>query len=238
MTDHLYLVPTALRRFAGRVSEHQLEDLYSEGLVGLVQAARRYVPTERSTFATYATHRVLGAMRDSIRTQNWVKRRALDSQRRTDDAIMRIEQRLGRYWTEDDGYTELAVELNVSEAKAAALHRESLQLDLQSRWLSFNFDGDSGGDLDLTNVLADPGPTPAVLAEQHDLNQRCYEFLASGVATPRECQAIELYYQRGMTLREVAVEFGVTESRACQLHTSALDKLRHHMTHLERVRLD
>lgn len=231
--DHLYLVPTALRRFAGRVTDHQLEDLHSEGLVGLVQAARRYVPSNRSTFATYATHRVLGAMRDSIRTQNWVKRHTLGLQRRTDNAMERVEQRLGRHWLPDDGYAELAAELGVSESKAAKLHRKSVQLEAQSHWLSFNYDGGESGDIDLHEVLADPGPTPAVMAEHHDLNKYCRDFLASNLTTPHERKAIELYYNQGMTLKEVAAEFGVTESRACQLHTSALVKLRKHLFRLE-----
>jgi len=42
----------------------------------------------------------------------------------------------------------------------------------------------------------------------------------------REKIVISLYYYEGMTLAEIGQVLGVTESRACQLHTKAVLQLR------------
>ena len=39
-------------------------------------------------------------------------------------------------------------------------------------------------------------------------------------------QVLALYYSEGRTLREVGIVLEVTESRACQLHTEAIHRLR------------
>ena len=38
---------------------------------------------------------------------------------------------------------------------------------------------------------------------------------------------LEMYYQREMTLREIGLQVGVTESRVCQIMGEATGKLRH-----------
>jgi RNA polymerase sigma factor for flagellar operon FliA len=52
--------------------------------------------------------------------------------------------------------------------------------------------------------------------------------LASAVAQlpEQERQVLVLYYFNGMTLAEVGMELNVSESRACQVHTKALLRLR------------
>ena len=42
----------------------------------------------------------------------------------------------------------------------------------------------------------------------------------------RERQVIELYYYKGLKLREIGEEMGVTESRVCQIRASAIRNLR------------
>jgi RNA polymerase sigma factor for flagellar operon FliA len=42
----------------------------------------------------------------------------------------------------------------------------------------------------------------------------------------RKQRVLEMYYQREMTLREIGLELGVTESRVCQIMGEATQKLR------------
>ncbi|HEY4219775.1 MAG TPA: sigma-70 family RNA polymerase sigma factor [Myxococcota bacterium] len=44
--------------------------------------------------------------------------------------------------------------------------------------------------------------------------------------TPRARLVLSLYYVEDLTLKQIGARFGITESRACQLHGNALDKLR------------
>lgn len=52
------------RRSGGSVDR---DELLSAGFAGLVEAAHRYRPDRGAAFATYAYHRVVGAMRDELR---------------------------------------------------------------------------------------------------------------------------------------------------------------------------
>jgi len=42
----------------------------------------------------------------------------------------------------------------------------------------------------------------------------------------RERMVLSLYYERGLTLKEIGAVLDVTESRVCQIHTRAVSRLR------------
>jgi RNA polymerase sigma factor FliA len=65
-----------LRSLAWQVSQTvpagvEIDDLISEGQVGLLQAARSYDPARGAEFGTYAYWRMRGAMLDWVRSQWW-----------------------------------------------------------------------------------------------------------------------------------------------------------------------
>lgn len=63
---------TALR--CGLLSDE--DDLFAEGMMGLLKAAKTYKPDSRgASFATYVRHRASGAMLDAIRKWDWLGRR-------------------------------------------------------------------------------------------------------------------------------------------------------------------
>lgn len=49
--------------------------------------------------------------------------------------------------------------------------------------------------------------------------------VAIDVLPDREKLVIGLYYKDGLTLKEIAAVLGVTEGRACQLHSKAVVRL-------------
>mgnify|MGYP000950871622 FL=1 len=53
-----------------------LDDLRSFARLGLLQAVRQWRPGRGVKFWTYARHRVMGAVRDGLRTANWYSRTA------------------------------------------------------------------------------------------------------------------------------------------------------------------
>ena len=52
----------------------QAEDLIQAGMIGLLEAARHYDPSQGASFETYAGIRVRGAMLDEIRRSDWTPR--------------------------------------------------------------------------------------------------------------------------------------------------------------------
>jgi len=65
IAQHLYLVQTAARKFAGLGESH--EDLLQEGAMGLINAVDLYDPDRGVQFSTYATHLVEGQIRHYLR---------------------------------------------------------------------------------------------------------------------------------------------------------------------------
>jgi RNA polymerase sigma factor (sigma-70 family) len=52
-----------------------VEDVAQAGAVGLLEAARRYRPTDGASLSTFARYRMVGAMRDAVRAAHHVDRR-------------------------------------------------------------------------------------------------------------------------------------------------------------------
>jgi RNA polymerase sigma factor for flagellar operon FliA len=77
---------------------------------------------------------------------------------------------------------------------------------------------------DLQNELGGAGETPRDCAER----RQARECLAAALARldERQLMVLNMYYQDGLTLREIGQILGVSESRVCQIHTGALRALR------------
>src|SRR5688572_17369836 len=66
--EYLPLVKTVVGRIAMTLPAHvDSEDLHSAGLVGLLNAVRRFDPQGGSTFESYARVRIRGAIFDELR---------------------------------------------------------------------------------------------------------------------------------------------------------------------------
>jgi RNA polymerase sigma factor FliA len=63
------------RRIHDRLRPHvPIEDLYSAGVIGLLDAFGRFDPSKQVLFRTYGQFRILGAILDSLRTLDWSPR--------------------------------------------------------------------------------------------------------------------------------------------------------------------
>jgi RNA polymerase sigma factor FliA len=72
MTEHLPLVRFIARRIHERLPQHvPIEDLYSAGVLRLLDAIGRFDPSQQVKFSTIARFRIHGAILDSLRTLDW-----------------------------------------------------------------------------------------------------------------------------------------------------------------------
>src|SRR5271156_2714356 len=73
--QYLPLVKTVVGRLAMTLPSHvNSDDLYSAGLVGLLQAVRRFDRKCGSSFEHFARKRIRGAILDELRRLDWVPR--------------------------------------------------------------------------------------------------------------------------------------------------------------------
>jgi RNA polymerase sigma factor for flagellar operon FliA len=212
------LVRSVVDRMRASLPAHlDVDDLYSVGLLGLIQAQRRFDPTHGVTFAAYAAMRVRGAVLDELRRMDWMSRTLRVKAKKLTDVISSFEQKVGRPATE----AEIADELGISSEEYSIL------LD-EVRPLSYvELDAMAGDDEDssLHDVIADENqPNARDIALKQELIKLVVERLQQLPDMQRKILA--MYYFENLRLAEIAKVFGVTESRICQIHTQAVLSLK------------
>jgi RNA polymerase sigma factor (sigma-70 family) len=89
--QHQSLVIHVVRDFQRRLPPSvTFGDLVGAGNLGLVEAARRFDPTEGASFPTFARHRIRGSIVDSLRRIDPLSRR-LRSFQRTAECLIELE---------------------------------------------------------------------------------------------------------------------------------------------------
>lgn len=195
----------------------QIDDMIQAGMMGLMDAIARYEENQGTQFETYASQRIRGAMLDELRGNDWVPRGLRRKQRTIEQALARLEQKLGRAPSE----REVAAELGLSLGQ----YQEMLG-DARGAQLIYAEDfGDQGGSDSLFDSHgADGGADP--FSQLKDERLRRAVAGAIGRLPEREKTVMGLYYERDLNFREIAAVLEVTESRVCQLHSQAIARLR------------
>lgn len=194
----------------------EIDDVIQSGMMGLLDAARRYQTTEGAQFETYAVQRIRGAMLDGLRQCDWLPRGVRRSLRQAEAMIAKLEQKKGRPPTE----AELAEALGMDLADYQHLLQEARGYQIVSYE---DFAGDEDDSFLERHAVGHEGD-PLEVLEERSLR----ESLVAGIdALPeREKMVMGLYYEQELNLREIGEVLGVSESRVCQIHTQAIARLR------------
>ncbi|MBU2323258.1 MAG: RNA polymerase sigma factor FliA, partial [Gammaproteobacteria bacterium] len=88
----------------------QVDDLIQAGMIGLLEASKKYDAGKGASFETFAGIRIRGSMLDEVRKGDWAPRSVHRNSRMVSDAIRIIEARTGR----DAKDQEVAAELQLS----------------------------------------------------------------------------------------------------------------------------
>jgi len=194
----------------------EIDDVIQSGMLGLLDAAKRFKDTYGAQFETYAVQRIRGAMLDGLRQSDWLPRGLRKSLRQVEVMISKLEQRNGRPPTEP----ELATALGVSLADYQQLLQDARGYQLVS---SEDLQG-HGEESYIDHYYSDERPDP--LQSLLDEDQRRTLIAAIDELPDREKKVMGLYYEQELNLREIGDVLGVSESRVCQLHTQAIARLR------------
>jgi len=94
--QYLPLVKAVVGRLAMTLPSHvNVDDLYSAGLVGLLNAVRRFDLKTGSSFEHYARLRIRGAVFDELRRLDWVPRSVHEKAKKVAKIMQQLSQRDG-----------------------------------------------------------------------------------------------------------------------------------------------
>ena len=218
LLEHLPVVRFLARRIHERLPQHvDIEDLFSAGVVGLMDAFVKFDPAKKVQFRSYAQFRVRGAILDSLRTLDWSPRELRRKGRAVEEAIRALTVRLGRAPSEN----EIAAELGIGLDSYQQLLGELKGLEIGTLHLERNEDS---GEEELAYVPSRDEEDPLFRCLRGEMEGR----LAAAIQDlpERERLVMSLYYYEEMTMREIGVALGVVESRVSQIHASAVLRLR------------
>ena len=215
--DYYPLVRTIACRMARRLPPSvEVDELINIGTLGLIDAVDRYDASRGVPFKAYAEIRIQGAMFDSLRGDDWVPRSVRRKVNRIEHAKKSLTFSLGR----DPSRDEMADALEMSTDEYDALVRDARIKKL----ISLDIPTTEDGHTPLVEII--PGQDEGVDSIL------CREELKSEVAhavswlPEKERVAVTLYYMQGVTLKEIGEILDVTESRACQLRSQGVKRLK------------
>lgn len=195
----------------------QADDLIQAGMIGLIEASRKFDPKHGASFETYAGIRIRGSMLDEIRRTDWTPRSVHRKAREVAEAVRKIENEKGRD----------ARDIEVAEAMGLELdeYHRILQDATGCRIFSFEDPGTLGED-GYTQHDRQPNQ-PLESLQNNDFKQGLAQEIKG--LPERERLVMALYYDEELNLREIGEILGVSESRVCQIHGQALIRLRARM---------
>lgn len=213
----------ALQLAAKLPASVELDDLMQAGMMGLLDAVRRYQQSPDAQFETYAVARIRGAMLDELRSQDWLPRSVRSKAKNIEQAIRALEQRLLRPPNEQEIAAELDLPLPdyhmlLDEARGVQIiHYEDL-LRLQD---------DSRDALDAAMPVAGHAAdhaNPLNLLVSQSLRRALID--AIGNLPERERLLLSLQFEQDLNQKEIAAVMEVSEGRVSQLRSQAVSRIR------------
>lgn len=201
------MVGVIVRAIAAQLPRHvDRSELHRAGMLGLVEAARRYDPARGVPFSAYAARRVRGSVVDALRGDDWVPRSTRAAARRLESV---------EHSRSVDG--EPCADAQLAEALGWSEVRVRRVREARERGVLMHLVSDDGVDVPIDDSIED------LVIRRESLGALVR---ALAVLPERERRVIVGYFLEGRSSSSVATELGVTESRVSQLRAHALATLR------------
>jgi RNA polymerase sigma factor for flagellar operon FliA len=220
--EHTPLVRYVVNRISVRLPSHiDLDDLYSTGVMGLMDAVEKYDPDKNCKFKTYAEFRIKGAILDQLRSLDWVPRSVRQKGRQLENAYVDVERRVGRTATENEVAESMGLEMDKFHTLVNQVRGISM-INLEEV-RGTNSDGDSAGTFsDIIEDVNSENPFDSI----NTLEKKNVISDTIGSLPEKERLVLSLYYYEDLNMKEIGSILGITESRVCQIHTKSVMRLR------------
>ncbi|MBD3918263.1 FliA/WhiG family RNA polymerase sigma factor [Paenibacillus sp. PR3] len=193
------------------------DDLYSNGVMGLIDAIEKFDYERGLQFETYASWRIRGSIIDGLRQGDWVPRSVRDKAKRIEEAYQLLEQKYLRSVSD----AEISSYLNVSENEYNVMLQEIAVTTICSLEDPIR---EEESETRLSLLVDEKAKNPDYKVHEFYLK----ESLMKGIErlTPKERTVISLFYYEELSLSEIAEVMSLSPSRISQLHSKAILRLR------------
>jgi len=215
--DNLEFAKMLARKLVVRLPPSiEVNDLTQEAVIGLIDAASRFDNKRGAQFQSFADRRIRGQMTDALRRNTWPR------------GIRKIRRNLEKArncYHEQHGVAptveELAEFMNENPVK---LRKTVLRLHIVE--LTSPYGDEKPVETWFLPAALAPRETPSPIDEMVEAEVRARVRAAIRNLPPREIRVIQMYYFEERPLKDIGSVLGVKESRASQLHQSAIRHLR------------
>lgn len=222
-----YLSDRIIYHLPDHVRFNDKEDLYIEGIIGLIEAIDRFNPELNVKFETFATKRIRGAVIDTLRKEDLLPKNVREIVKKVEVAMNSLESVLGRPATDE----ELIKDLRMTKEEFYDILDRLKGISLTSiNSEILNSDGDK---YYFEDIIGESGTTLLEFEAKEAAVQLASIIEKLGA---NERILLDMYYWDGLTLKEIGLALNISESRACQIHTKLILQLRSGFRKLERER--
>jgi len=212
----LPLVRSVARRFAGK---EPVEDLESEGVVGLIRAVDQFSPERGAQFSTYATHVIVSHVRHYLRDRGHLIRQPAWLQElssRVDRAAAELEQRLHREPTT----SEIAASTNLTE--------EGVEELLAARQAAQTVRMETAAEEEDDYLLVDPEKirSRSYVTLELPIEDRIVVENALGKLKELERKVLYYFYYQDFNQSEIARKLGISPNYTGRLLRNGLKNMR------------
>ena len=216
---YLPLVKKVVGKIDSSDNIHDLDDLISIGVIGLMDAINKFDPKKKVPFEAYASLRVRGAVIDELRRTGRVSRDKIDKLNQYYRAKEELEKKNLSTPNED----EICQELGIDEKQLSKIHQTVHYLSSYS--LDSTLFISENDEVSLMELIEDEdigSPLDKLIEDE----RRVLLTKAIDSLQEREKTILNLYYVEELSLKEIGYILDISIPRVSQIHGKILLKLR------------
>ena len=205
----------------------EYEDLVSFGVMGLIDASKKFDINRGVKFSTYASIRISSFIIDEIRKQSPTSRLSVSKIKEYNKSVDILQNKFFREPNIDEISKYMGVsKREVNDIKMKIMNLSTVSLD--------NIIFEEESEVKLIDTIKDKDIlSPSYIVEKEEL----VEVMARAIdmLNEKDRLVLSLYYYEELTLKEIGRVLGVSESRVSQLNSRAIANLRNTMKKLKYV---
>lgn len=203
------------------------EDLVSYGVMGLIDASTKFDENRGVKFSTFASIRISSYIIDEIRKHSPISRTYISKIKEYNKCVEDLQNTYYR----QPSLEEISKHMNISvkeanQIKSKIINGTNASLD------GVIYEDESEVKL-IDTIKESDDKSPSLIIEKQELQ----EVMVKAIDNLKEKDKLilSLYYYENMTLKEIGLVLGVSESRVSQLNTRAVSNLKAEMKRIKYI---